>query len=104
MLDPGLVTLINVAENLKPGGSLIVNSTKGKDELKQEFNGDWKFAVVDAASIARELLGVNIVNTTMLGALIKVTGVVKLDSLEESLQERFGARAKANLDACKKAF
>ncbi len=104
VLDPGLVTLINVAENLKPGGALIVNSTRSADDLKQEFSGDWKFAVVDAASIARELLGVNIVNTTMLGALIKATGVVTLESLTEPLQERFGARAKANFDACKRAY
>jgi pyruvate ferredoxin oxidoreductase gamma subunit len=104
VLDPGLVTLINVAENLKPGGALIVNSTRSLEDLRQEFNGNWKFAVVDAASIARELLGVNIVNTTMLGALIKTTGVVRLEALEEPLKERFGARAKANMDACKKAF
>jgi pyruvate ferredoxin oxidoreductase delta subunit len=104
VLDPGLVTLINVAENLKPGGALIVNSAKSVDDLKQEFSGAWKFAVVDAALIARELLGVNIVNTTMLGALIKTTGVVKLESLTEPLQERFGARAKANMEACKRAY
>ena len=46
----------------------------------------------------------NIVNTTMLGALIKMTGVVKAESLEEPLKERFGARAKSNLDACMRAY
>ncbi|MBN1376675.1 MAG: 2-oxoacid:acceptor oxidoreductase family protein [Dehalococcoidia bacterium] len=104
VLDPGLVTLINVTEGLMPGGTLIVNSTKSIEELQKEFSGDWKFGVVDASSIARELLKVNIVNTTMLGALIKVTGVIKLESLEEPLKERFGARAKSNYDACVKAY
>ena len=104
VLDPGLVSLINVTEGLKPGGTLIVNSTKKVEELQQEFTGDWKLAVVDAASIARELLGVNIVNTTMLGALLKAYPVIEFESLQEPLKERFGARAKSNFDACMKAY
>jgi len=104
VLDPGLVTLINVADGLKPGGTLIVNSTRSINDLKQEFSGDWQVAVVDASHIARELLGVNIVNTTMLGALIKATGIVKIESLSEPITEKFGARAKSNIEACGRAF
>jgi pyruvate ferredoxin oxidoreductase gamma subunit len=104
VLDPGLVTLINVTEGLKPGGWLIVNSTHSIETLQQEFTGDWKLGVVDASSIALELLRVNIVNTTMLGALIKATNAVKLESLEEPLKERFGARAKSNFEACMKSY
>jgi pyruvate ferredoxin oxidoreductase gamma subunit len=104
VLDPGLVTLINVVDGLKPGGCLIVNSTRSIDDLQNEFSGDWTLAVVDASAIARELLRVNIVNTTMLGAMIKTAGAIKMDSLIEPLEEKFGARAKANLEACHKAF
>jgi pyruvate ferredoxin oxidoreductase gamma subunit len=104
VLDPGLVTLINVVDGLKPGGCLIVNSTRSIEDLQGEFSGDWTLAVVDASSIARELLRVNIVNTTMLGAMIKTAGAIKMDSLSEPLEEKFGARAKANLEACHKAF
>jgi pyruvate ferredoxin oxidoreductase gamma subunit len=103
VIDPGLVSLINVTDGLKPGGTLIVNSTRSVEDLQQDFNGNWKLAVVDAASIARKLLGVNIVNTTMLGALIKASGVIEFDSLLEPLEERFGARAKSNFEACKTA-
>lgn len=104
VLDPGLVTLINVVDGLKPGGTLIVNSSRSFEEIRQEFNGDWKLAVVDASAIARQLLKVNIVNTTMLGAMIKTTGVIKIESLKEPLDEKFGARAQANLEACRKAY
>lgn len=103
VIDPGLVSLINVTDGLKPGGTLIVNSARSVEDLQQDFNGDWKLAVVDAASIAKKLLGVNIVNTTMLGALIKATEVIDFDSLREPLEERFGARAKSNFEACKLA-
>ena len=53
VLDPGLVTLINVVDGLKPGGALIVNSTRSVDDLKQEFSGDWKLAVVNASARTR---------------------------------------------------
>ena len=103
VLDPGLVTLIDVSEGLKPNGTLIVNSARPVEELQQNFNGNWKFAVVDARSIAQRLLGVNIVNTAMLGALIKATGLLRFESLQEPLEKRFGARAKSNFEACKLA-
>jgi pyruvate ferredoxin oxidoreductase gamma subunit len=59
---------------------------------------------VDASAIAVETIGVNIVNTTMLGAILKATDVVSMESLEAPLKHRFGGRAAANFDACKKAY
>jgi Pyruvate/2-oxoacid:ferredoxin oxidoreductase gamma subunit len=40
----------------------------------------------------------------MIGAFLKVTGAVELDSVIEQLQERFGPRASANGDAMKRAY
>ena len=51
-----------------------------------EFGIKGRLAVVNATGIARELLGVPIVNTTMLGALIKATDVIKLESVSEKNQ------------------
>ncbi len=45
-----------------------------------------------------------IVNTTMTGALLKATGVVKIDSLETPLKERFGPLAVKNFNALKVAY
>ena len=45
-----------------------------------------------------------ITNTAMIGALLKVTEVVKIESLVEQFQERFGARAKGNIEAMKRAY
>ncbi len=59
---------------------------------------------MDANKIAREVLGVPIVNTTMLGALLRATGVVKVESLEEPLKERFGPLAVKNFNALKAAL
>jgi len=52
-----------------------------------------KLAVIDARKIAREILGVPIVNTTMLGAAVRVIGLVDLHYVVEAVKERFGGKA-----------
>jgi len=104
VLDPSLLPIIDITSGLKENGTIIVNSPKTVVDIKLEWGNQWRIAVVNANVIARETLGVPIVNTTMLGALIKATGVVGLESLVEPIRERFGPRAKANIDACHRAY
>jgi pyruvate ferredoxin oxidoreductase gamma subunit len=104
VLDPGLISIVNVTAGLKDGGAVVINSKKSLKELAAAFDGKWRLAVVDATKIAREMLGVNIVNTTMLGALLRVEPVVKMESLSEPLDVRFGRLAERNFGAMKKAF
>ncbi|MFC1991396.1 2-oxoacid:acceptor oxidoreductase family protein [Chloroflexota bacterium] len=104
VLDSGLTSIVNVTEGLKEKGIIILNTKKSLDEIAGEFDSKWGLAIVNATGIAKELLGVNIVNTTMLGALLKVTGVVKLESLYQPLEDRFGRLAERNINAMKKAF
>ena len=104
VLDPGLLGIIDVTAGLKDGGTLIVNSSKKLADIKLELGGPWRLAVVNATAIALELLKVPIVNTTMLGALIKATDTIKLDSLLEPIKERFGKLAQRNIEACKRAY
>jgi pyruvate ferredoxin oxidoreductase gamma subunit len=40
----------------------------------------------------------------MVGALLKVSKIVKIGSLEEPLRERFGRLAERNIDAMKRAY
>ncbi len=104
VLDPSLVTLVNVTEGLKPGGVLIVNTSKPAVEIRKKLNYKGKLFTVDASRIARDELGVPITNTTMLGAVLKATGVLKLEALKAPLEERFGKMAGRNMSALKKAF
>jgi len=104
VLDEGLVGLVNVAAGLKPDGILIVNTAKSAEEVKQTLNYKGKIATVDATGIAWKELGVPITNTTMLGALVKVTKVVKLDSLRAPVEHRFGRIASKNMAALKRAY
>jgi len=104
VLDPGLLRIENVTSGLKANGMVVVNTTKQPEQIRQEFSINWSSATVDATTIARELLGVPIVNTSMVGALLRATGVVKLESLFEPLRQRFGRLAERNINAMKRAY
>ncbi|MFC2048017.1 pyruvate ferredoxin oxidoreductase subunit gamma [Chloroflexota bacterium] len=104
VLDSSLIRIVNVTSGLKGKGVLVINTSKSLQDIESELGNKWRLATIDATKIARELLGVPIVNTTMLGALIKVTKVVKLESLLEPLKNRFGRLAERNINAMKKAY
>ena len=104
VLDPTLLSVVKVTAGLKNKGLLLINTSKDFETIQKEFGGDWKLALVDGSRIAREVLGVNIVNTTMLGALLKAVGVVKMESVTEPVKERFDRLAEKNLNAMKRAF
>ncbi len=104
VLDPGLLTIVNVVAGLKEGGMVIINTKKSFAEIEAKLKFKGKLARVDATGIAREVLGVPITNTTMVGALLKATEVVKLESLVEPLNHRFGRLAERNINAMKRAY
>ena len=104
VLDPGLLSIMNVTSGLKAGGIVVINSKKPAEQLKKELGFNGSLATIDATSIAREILGVPITNTTMVGALVRVTGIVELESLVEPLKHRFGRLAERNIEAMKKAY
>ena len=104
VLDSTLLRIVNVTSGLKEKGALIINTRRPLEEVESELGNKWRLAIIDATKIARELLGVPIVNTTMLGVLLRATGAVKLESLFEPLKQRFGRLAERNINAMKKAF
>lgn len=104
VLDPGLLNIVDVAAGLKDDGMLIINTKKPPEQIRKEFGYKWALATIDATGIAREILGVPIVNTTMIGALLKATGIVKMESLMGPLNHRFGRIAERNINAMKRAY
>ena len=104
VLDPGLLSIVNVTSGLKDNGILVINTKKSFKEIETQFKTKCKLAKVDATAIAREVLGVPITNTTMVGALVKAVGVVELESVVEPLKNRFGRLAERNINAMKRAY
>lgn len=106
VLDPTLIEAIDVTAGLAKGGWVLVNTTKSPDRL--ESLGDYRVACVDASGIAvKHRLGSRsapIVNTSILGAFAKATGMVGLDSVVQAILEEVPIKAEANADAAKDAF
>jgi len=100
VLDPTLLDVVDVTKGLKDDGMIIINTNK-KVDLKT--NGQVK--TVDATAIALEIIGKPFVNTPMIGALIGVTNIVKLDTVAETIKERFPEDvANKNIEAVKKTY
>ena len=106
VLDPGLLKTVPVTLGLRPDGLLLVNSPHPPDDLRSAFTG--RRATIDATSIALALgLGTSsppIVNTTVLGALARATGIVRLESLTRAIEEFVPAKPDANRRAAEEGF
>ena len=110
VLDPTLLEVVDVTAGLQPGGPLIINSDLPAAELKKQLKpGDYKLYVVDATKIATEEVGRPITNTAMVGALVKVTGLINFEAVKEELISMFGTKFKksvveGNVKALQRAY
>ena len=104
VLDSSLIGVVNVTDGLKPNGKLIINTPKKPEEIRKELNFSGTIATVDGTGIARKEMGVPIANTTMIGALLKVIGIMGLDTMKDAVEHRFGRIAQKNLSAMKRAY
>ena len=104
VLDPSLLGAVDVTAGLKSQGIAIINTRRSPEEIRSRLGISGKVATVDATRIALENLRVPITNTTMVGALVRATGLVKLESLVEPLRHRFGGLAERNIQAMKAAY
>jgi pyruvate ferredoxin oxidoreductase gamma subunit len=93
-----------VEAGLKEGGVIVANTSKSREELIKKHDIKHRLAIVNANKIAVEEIGRPITNTTMMGALVKATGLVKLESLEEQIKIRFPAIAEKNINAMRRAY
>ena len=104
VLDESLLEL-NIIKGLKKDGKIIVNSKKSPDELKEKYNLNFDVHSVDVTSKAIEILGANIVNTGILGAFSKITGLISIDSLLKATGEKFsGDLRDKNLNLVKSVY
>ena len=106
VLDPTLLGEIDVTAGLAKGGWLIVNTTLNQQDIQGIVNRtDINIATIDATTIAMEVLGRNITNTIILGALIRVAPIVTIDALADAIMRRFkGEIAAKNIAAIKQAI
>ncbi|MFH1255240.1 MAG: pyruvate ferredoxin oxidoreductase subunit gamma [bacterium] len=86
--DASLLESIDVAKGAGKKTIAIINTAKDKRELKIKLPAS-NIHIIDASKIALEIIGKNIVNTVILGAFAKITGIVSLESLKQAIEEKF---------------
>jgi pyruvate ferredoxin oxidoreductase gamma subunit len=92
VLDPTLMATVNVTGGLKPDGILLVNTALSPAEIKQQTGFAGTVYTIDASKISRETIGRDIPNTPMLGALVKVTGVLDFDAMVEDTEKKLAKK------------
>ncbi len=106
VLDPVLYKTVPVTAGLKKGGAILLNSTQ--DPSAYPFSSDFEVATVDAGAIARKYkLGSRtepIVNTAVLGAFAKLTGIIGIEALAQTIRESLPAKGKENEAAAREAY
>jgi 2-oxoacid:acceptor oxidoreductase gamma subunit (pyruvate/2-ketoisovalerate family) len=106
VLDEALTKTIDITSGLKNGGWIIINTSRNLDQF--DYRNKFKLAVVDANEIAwRHRLGSRaqpIVNTAILGAFARATGLVGLDAVVEAVGESVPMKPEENQRAAVDAF
>jgi len=93
ILDPHIPNYVDVVNGIKPGGTIIFNTSKNIEESRSYLRSfNTKIAVIDATSISEELLGLPMPNTVILGAFINSTKILKIDSMLKAVEKRFDQR------------
>lgn len=110
VLDSTLLGTVDVTFGLGEKGVILVNSPETPQAIRRKLGlNKGKVFTVDATSISIEILGKNLPNTPMLGALIKVTSLLSLDTVASSIKHKFGKKfssriIEGNIEAIKKAY
>jgi pyruvate ferredoxin oxidoreductase gamma subunit len=107
VLDDSLVDVAHVTAGLKPGGTVIVNTTRAAGALG--IAGDISVVTSDVtgAAEAADLIvgGQPMVSTAILGAIASATGLVTMGDVEAAIGHAFGGAAGAkNVEAARIAF
>jgi len=109
--DATLLDTIDVTEGATDNAVFIVNTSKDSKEIRAKLNASpiQRVFIVDATKIAMECFGRALPNSSMLGALCKVTGLVSLEHLLEDVKKSFGKKFSqkiidGNLEATRRGF
>jgi pyruvate ferredoxin oxidoreductase gamma subunit len=95
--DPTLIGNPVIERGTNKKTIVIINSSKEKKEISLNLPPA-NIYLVDAAKIALEKIGKNIVNTTILGAFARATGLVSLEALKKAIKEKFKDKGQETID------
>jgi pyruvate ferredoxin oxidoreductase gamma subunit len=110
VLDPALVMSDSIILNHKESTIYILGTNLSKDEVleKSPFLKGKNIHTIDCIKIAQETIGRAIPNTPMLGAFMKISGMLPIDEFKEDMKlslKKFPQKIiDANMDAISQAY
>lgn len=112
VVDETLVDVVDVTAGLKKEGAILINTPKSPEEIRKKLKGyQGKIYTIDAREISMATLGRYFPNTPMLGAVVKVSGLMEEDtflkSMEKSFHHKFASKPhviEPNMQAVKRAW
>jgi 2-oxoacid:acceptor oxidoreductase gamma subunit (pyruvate/2-ketoisovalerate family) len=102
VLDFSLTDEREIFKELKPDGSILINS--GKEINSFENLKRFKIGLVDAGLIARRAGLGDTFNTAILGAYVRLTHLVKMDTLIDAVRAMVPAKTKENVEVVREAY
>jgi len=105
IIDPDIVVVLDetlldsqiVTDNLDKNEFLVINSAKTAEEIREKLsargeNFEGKIYPIDANGISMQIVGQPRPNTVILGKLIKVSEIARLESVTEEFRKIFSAK------------
>lgn len=107
VLDETLLDVVDVTKGMRPGGTVVINTAK--TDMNGRFNGSVRLGLADASAAAQQMRlvvgGSVVVNTAILGALCRATGIVSIENMLQTIQDRFDGHAgNRNAEAARIAY
>ena len=106
VLDTSLFLSVPILNGLKPGGTVLINSSSAPEQF--EIPPTFQVATIDAGAVAAQHgLGTRatpIVNTAILGAFARLTGIISIESLIQAIEEFVPIKAQENMAATMQAY
>jgi len=110
ILDSSLIGQIDVTAGLGEDGVLILNTAESPAEVRERLGmKGGRVFTVDATGISIEEIGRPIPNTPMMGALIKVTELLNMETLKKDIEKKFMKKfgdkvVQGNFNAIERAY
>ena len=110
-LDASLLLNVDATEGLADGGIVLINTCDSVESLKKRLSKkNCKIYTIDAKRIAMRIIGRNLPNTVIMGAIIKLVSLIPYEHAIEETEEIFEKKhlaqnlVKKNVEALKEGY
>lgn len=110
VLDPSLLPSVDVAGGLIDDGIVIVNTCDTAENVRSKLSKkNCKIHIIDAKGIAMRIIGRDLPNTAIMGAIIKLVPLIPYEHAIEETKEMFGKKVSQdivnkNVEALKEGY